>query len=69
MSTADRKQKILILGGGFAGVYTAMFLEKGMTAAEREQIDVTIVSNENYIVFQPLLPRCLKPRSRDLSSL
>ena len=59
MSTDDRKQRIVILGGGFAGVYTAMFLEKAMTAAERERIDVTIVSNENYIVFQPLLPEVI----------
>jgi NADH dehydrogenase len=59
MSSGESKQRIVILGGGFAGVYTAMYLEKGMTAAEREQIEVTIVSNENYIVFQPLLPEVI----------
>lgn len=53
------KRRILILGGGFAGVYTAMYLEKGMTAAERQTIEITIVSNENYIVFQPLLPEVI----------
>ena len=55
----NSKQRIVILGGGFAGVYTAKYLWKGMTRAEREQIDITIVSNENYIVFQPLLPEVI----------
>ena len=55
----DERQRILILGGGFAGVYTAMFLEKAMTRAERERTEIAIVSNENYIVFQPLLPEVI----------
>lgn len=55
----DRKKRILILGGGFGGVYTAVFLGKYMTAEERENIEVTIVSNENYIVFQPFLPEVI----------
>ncbi len=59
MASADGKKRILILGGGFAGVYTAMYLGKNMTAAEREHIEVTIVSNENYIVFQPFLPEVI----------
>ncbi len=59
MSTSGKKKRILILGGGFAGVYTAMYLDKGMTASERENVEVTIVSNENYIVFQPLLPEVI----------
>lgn len=57
--SASDKQRIVILGGGFAGVYTAMYLEQQMTSAERERIEVTLVSNENYIVFQPLLPEVI----------
>src|SRR5277367_6267046 len=53
------KRTILILGGGFGGVYTAVHLEKLMTAAEREVIEITIVSRDNYIVFQPLLPEVI----------
>ena len=45
------KKTILILGGGFGGVYTAVYLEKLMTAAERETTDIIIVSRDNYIVF------------------
>src|SRR5271163_2344316 len=53
------KKTILILGGGFGGVYTAVYLEKLMTAAERESTDIVIVSRENYMVFQPLLPEVI----------
>ena len=53
---ADGKTRILVLGGGLGGVYTAIYLEKGMTRAEREQIEVTFASQENYIDFQPFLP-------------
>ena len=56
---AKDKTRILILGGGFGGVYTAMYLGKAMTRAEREQIEVTLVSQENYIVFQPFLPEVI----------
>lgn len=56
---STQQQRILILGGGFAGVYTAMYLEQLMTAAERQRIEIALVSNENYIVFQPLLPEVI----------
>ena len=53
------KKTILILGGGFGGVYTAVHLEKLMTAAERKATEIVIVSRDNYIVFQPLLPEVI----------
>lgn len=56
---ADRKHRILILGWGFGGVYTALYLDKAMTKAERKRTEVVIVSNENYIVFQPFLPEVI----------
>jgi NADH dehydrogenase len=59
MSSNGQKKRILILGGGFGAVYTAMFLGKAMTAAELEEYEITIVSTENYIVFQPLLPEVI----------
>jgi NADH dehydrogenase FAD-containing subunit len=34
------KKTILILGGGFGGVYTAVYLEKLMTQQEREFIEI-----------------------------
>ena len=46
------KKKILVLGGGFGGVFAAKFLEK----LGRGKIDVELVNANNYFVFQPLLP-------------
>ncbi len=44
--------KIVILGGGFAGVYTAKALNKiGLRGCEIE-----LISDNNYFIFQPLLP-------------
>lgn len=54
MST-DPKQ-ILILGGGFAGVYTAHSLEKLLRP---EEADITLVNRENYWVYQPMLPEVI----------
>lgn len=56
---SHEKKRILILGGGFAGVYTAMALEKGMFWSERDQYEISLVSLENYMVFQPLLPEVI----------
>jgi len=52
MSTDGRKQ-IVILGGGFGGVYTAMHLEKIL--ARESHIEVTLVNRENFFLFTPLL--------------
>jgi NADH:ubiquinone reductase (H+-translocating) len=49
--------KILILGGGFAGVYTAMALEKELHKDAR--VEIGLVSKENYMVFQPMLPEVI----------
>lgn len=51
--TASLKQRIVILGGGFGGVYAAMGLEKKLRS--RTDVEVTLVSKENYFVFQPML--------------
>ena len=56
---SDERRRIVILGGGFAGVHTAMALERLMSAAERKRYDISLVSLENYMVFQPLLPEVI----------
>ena len=43
---------ILILGGGFAGLYAARNIQRLMG----KTVDIEIVNRENYFVFQPLLP-------------
>jgi NADH dehydrogenase len=45
--------RILILGGGFAGLATARALEKMLAPDEAE---VTLVSRENFSLFTPMLP-------------
>lgn len=46
-------QKILIVGGGYAGFYTAWKLEKWLRAGEAE---VTIVDPMPYMAYLPFLP-------------
>ena len=45
--------RILILGGGFAGVYTAFELRKRLGRAPAE---IAVVNRENFFVFYPLIP-------------
>jgi NADH dehydrogenase len=47
------KTRILILGGGFAGVETARYLDR--TAARRADVEVTLVSRDNFTLFTPML--------------
>jgi NADH dehydrogenase len=48
-----RRTKILILGGGFAGLYAAIELEKGL--ARDPGVEVTLVNRENFFLFTPML--------------
>ena len=52
-----KKTQILIIGGGFAGVYTAMELERLLK--RDPSVEINLVSKENYIVFQPMLPEVI----------
>jgi NADH:ubiquinone reductase (H+-translocating) len=47
-------QRVVILGGGFAGVYTARALEK--LFADDDCVEVVLVSDENFLLFTPMLP-------------
>ena len=49
----SNKIKILILGGGFGGVYAALRLDK--TLARRADVEVTLVSCDNFLLFTPML--------------
>jgi NADH dehydrogenase len=52
-----RKPRVVILGGGFAGVYTALALEKAQR--KRDDFEIVLVNRENYFVFQPMLPEVI----------
>jgi NADH dehydrogenase len=45
--------RILILGGGFGGLYTALELERRFRGNPR--IEITLVSRENFFLFTPML--------------
>ena len=45
--------RILILGGGFGGLYTAIELEKQL--AHDAAVDITLINRENFFAFTPML--------------
>jgi NADH:quinone reductase (non-electrogenic) len=52
MSTTERKQ-IVIVGGGFGGVYAALELEK--TLALDSDVQITLINRDNFFLFTPML--------------
>ena len=46
-------KRIVIIGGGFAGVYAAQQLERKLR--RREDVEILLFCRENYTVFQPML--------------
>lgn len=49
--------RVVVLGGGFAGVYTAKRLLHHARSLRRQghELEVHLVNRENYMVFQPML--------------
>ncbi|MCX4542794.1 NAD(P)/FAD-dependent oxidoreductase [Streptomyces sp. NBC_01565] len=47
------RTRILVVGGGYVGMYTALRLQKKLRAGEAE---VTVVTPEPYMTYQPFLP-------------
>jgi NADH dehydrogenase len=52
-SKSTNKTKVVIAGGGFAGLYAAMHFDKRL--ARRADVEVTLISRENFILFTPML--------------
>src|SRR5215210_2783362 len=68
MTQERSPRRIVVLGGGFAGVSTAQQLVKELRRAGRlatpgtrdvdaaaDRVEVTLLNRDNYFVFQPLL--------------
>jgi len=53
-SNSTSIKKILILGGGFGGTTTLREIEKKF---QKESVEITIVSDENFFLFTPMLPQ------------
>ena len=48
-------KRILILGGGFAGIECCLKLESYFQ--NNSEIEITLVSEDNFILFTPMLPQ------------
>jgi NADH dehydrogenase len=53
MDASVSKKRILILGGGFGGVYTARRLERLFKG--RSDVEIVLVSQDNFLLMTPLL--------------
>ena len=53
MDASASKKRILILGGGFGGVYTASHLER--LCKRRQDVEIVLVSRDNFVLMTPLL--------------
>jgi NADH dehydrogenase len=53
MNSCESKHRILILGGGFAGVATARHLER--LCRHRSNVEIVLVSRDNFVLMTPLL--------------
>jgi NADH dehydrogenase len=53
MDTQASKKRIVILGGGFGGVYTARHLEKRLK--HRSDVEIVLISRDNFLLMTPLL--------------
>jgi NADH dehydrogenase len=51
-NNAMKKAHVVIVGGGFGGIYTARYLQPLIEAGK---IDVTLINKTNYFQFTPLL--------------
>jgi NADH dehydrogenase len=45
--------RVLILGGGFGGIYAAIELERALRS--RDDVNITLVTRDNYFLFTPML--------------
>jgi len=52
---AEEKKRILILGGGFAGVECMRKLESYFM--NNDDMEIVLVSEDNFLLFTPMLPQ------------
>ena len=52
MAARDAHRNVVILGGGFAGAFSARYLRRVVP----RDVSVELICDRNYFVFQPLLP-------------
>lgn len=50
----DRPVRVAVVGGGFAGLYAAMGLDKAL--GYHPNLEIVVLDRKNYFLFPPLLP-------------
>src|SRR6201999_348759 len=53
MAALNQPTRILIVGGGYVGMYTALGLQKSLS---RGRADITVVEPQSNMTYQPFLP-------------
>jgi NADH dehydrogenase len=64
---ASQRTRILVVGGGYVGMYTALRLQKRLRSELRaRRVEVIVVDPRSYMTYQPFLPEAaagsLEPR-------
>lgn len=54
-SSPGATTRVVILGGGFGGLYAALRLQRLLK--HRRDVDVTLISRENFFLLTPMLPQ------------
>ena len=54
-TTKTNNQRVLILGGGFGGIEVLKGLQGSSSRHGTSRIDITLVSQENFLLFTPML--------------
>jgi len=49
----SKLHRVIIAGGGFAGLYAALELERVLSS--QSDIEVTLINRENFFLFTPML--------------
>ncbi|GLZ10057.1 NADH dehydrogenase [Actinomadura sp. NBRC 104425] len=67
LSIPDGAKRIVIVGGGYVGMYTALRLQRRLRARlRRHEIVITVINPHSYMTYQPFLPEAaagnLEPR-------
>ena len=53
----EKRTHILIVGGGYVGMYTALHLQRRLRRElRRGQVEITVVDPQSYMTYQPFLP-------------
>src|SRR4029077_11448135 len=53
-SNTSGPKRVVIVGGGFAGLYTALGLDQAL--GYHSDLEITLIDRKNYFLFPPLLP-------------